>query len=318
MWSEYDFVFLYFIERWVMIDIIFRVIRNRNTILIVAVVLGLLFGDYASYIKAYTIYVLAMVMLVSTTGISLKSLVPFKNTLNAFGVGIIFNYLIFSSLALLLARSFFTEEIYFLGFAVIAFSPPGIAVIPFSQILHGNSNYTILATLGSYLAAVVLLPFIFDVFPGESSLSSIDILYFLIKIIIVPLILSRVLLLGRLKPFIEEYRGRITDWGFAIIIFVAVGLNRAVFFDFSSVLIKSVVILVILTFVLGFAYERLNRVFKWVDEQTEVSQKLLLTVKSSGFTATTAMALFGKEAAVPSAVMAIMVLVYLIFLSLKG
>jgi BASS family bile acid:Na+ symporter len=299
-------------------NMIFRVVRNRNTILIVAVVLGLLFGDYASHIKNYTIYVLAIVMLVSTTGISLKSLVPFKNTLNAFGVGIVFNYLIFSGLAILLARSLFTEDAYFLGFVVIAFSPPGIAVIPFTQILNGNSNYTILATLGSYLAAVILLPFIFDLFPGNSSLSSTDILYFLVKIIIIPLILSRLLLLKPIRPFIEAYRGRITDWGFAIIIFVAVGLNRAVFFEFSSVLIKSVVILTILTFVLGFVYEKLNKVFKWVDERTEVSQKLLLTIKSSGFTATTAMALFGKEAAVPSAVMAIMVLVYLIFLSLKG
>ncbi|PLX22001.1 MAG: hypothetical protein C0599_07125 [Salinivirgaceae bacterium] len=298
--------------------VILRIVRNRNTILLVAVALGLLLGDYATHIKEYTIYVLAMVMLVSTTGISLKSLVPFRHTLSAFGVGILFNYIIFSSLALLLAWILFPVNAYFMGIVVIAFSPPGIAVIPFTQILHGNSNYTILATLGSYLAAVVLLPLIFEFFPGEASLSSLDILYFLTKIIIIPLILSRLLLIKPVKPFIEEYRGRITDWGFAIIIFVAVGLNRSVFFEFSEVLLKSVVILLLLTFVLGFVYEKMNGLFKWADEQTEVSQKLLLTIKSSGFTATTSMALYGKEAAVPSAVMAILVLVYLIFLSLKG
>jgi BASS family bile acid:Na+ symporter len=299
-------------------DVLIKVVRNRNLILVLAVFLGLIFGDYASYIKEYTLYVLAVVMLVSTTGISLKSLVPFRNTLSAFGVGILFNYFIFSGLAIVLAWLFFPIDAYFMGILVIAFSPPGIAVIPFSQILHGNSNYTILATLGSYLAAVILLPFVFDQFPGESSLSSLDILYFLIKIIIIPLVLSRLLLIKPVRPFIEEYRGRITDWGFAVIVFVAVGLNRSVFFEFSEVLLKCVLILVLLTFVLGFIYERLNKVFKWADEQTEVSQKLLLTIKSSGFTATTSMALFGKEAAVPSAVMAILVLVYLIYLSLKG
>lgn len=299
-------------------NLLIRIFSNRNTLLVLAVISGLLFGDYAIYLKEYTIYVLALVMLVSTTGISLKSLVPFKNTLSAFGLGIFFNYILFSGIAIFLAWLLFPVDAYFMGVLVIAFSPPGIAVIPFSQILHGNSNYTILATLGSYLAAVVLLPIIFDLFPGESSLSSLDILYFLTKIIVIPLILSRLLLLKSVKPFVEEYRGRITDWGFAVIIFVAVGLNRSVFFEFSEVLYKSVIILVILTFVLGFIYERLNKIFKWADEQTEVSQKLLLTIKSSGFTATTSIALFGKEAAVPSAVMAIMVLVYLIFLSLKG
>jgi BASS family bile acid:Na+ symporter len=301
-----------------MMNLLIGIIRNRNTILVVAVLFGLLLGDYAVFLKEYTIYVLAMVMLVSTTGISLKSLVPFKNTLNAFGVGILFNYMVFSGLAIFLGWILFPFDAYFMGIVVIAFSPPGIAVIPFSQILHGNSNYTILATLGSYLAAVVLLPFIFDFFPGESSLSSLDILIFLVKIIIIPLILSRLLLIKPIKPFIEQYRGRITDLGFAVIIFVAVGLNRNVFFEFSEVLYKSIIILVALTFVLGFIYERLNRIFKWVDEQTEVSQKLLLTIKSSGFTATTSIALFGKEAAVPSAVMAILVLVYLIYLSLRG
>ncbi len=282
-----------------------------------AVVAGMLFGNVATPLEPYTIWVLALVMLVSTTGISFKSLVPFSNTLKIFGAGILFNYVVFASIAILLAWMLFPAGPYFMGFVVIAFSPPGIAVIPFSQILHGNSNYTILATLGSYIAAVFILPWVFDLFPAESSLQRMDILVFLLKIIVAPLILSRFLLIKPIRPYVEKSRGRITDWGFAFIIFVAVGLNRHVFFEFSDVLLKSVLLLFVLTFVLGFLYNKLNRKFHWVDLKTEVSQNLLLTIKSSGFTATTSLALFGKEAAIPSAVMAIMVLVYLIYLSLK-
>ena len=49
-----------------------------------------------------------------------------------------------------------------------------------------------------------------------------------------------------------------------------------------------------------------------------VSQKLLLTIKSSGFTASASMAIFGREAAVPSAVLAVLVLVYLLYLSIRN
>jgi BASS family bile acid:Na+ symporter len=45
---------------------------------------------------------------------------------------------------------------------------------------------------------------------------------------------------------------------------------------------------------------------------------MLTTIKSSGFSVFTALALFGQEAAIPSAVLAIVVLIYLIFLSLKS
>ncbi len=48
-----------------------------------------------------------------------------------------------------------------------------------------------------------------------------------------------------------------------------------------------------------------------------VSRTLLLTIKSSGFAAVTAFSLFGDRAAIPSAVMAIIVLLYLIYLSFR-
>lgn len=300
-----------------MIHLITNIIRNRNTVLVLAVVAGLIFGQIAGLVEEYTIYALGIVMLVSTTGISIKSLVPFKNTLTIFGVATFFNYVVFSAIALLLGWLMFPNNAYFMGIVVIAFSPPGIAVIPFTQILNGNSNYSILATLGSYLAAVIILPWIFSLFPANAAIERTDILIFLVKIILIPIILSRLLLLKPIRPFVEKYRGRVTDWGFAFIIFVAVGINRHIFFDFSPVLIKSIILITTLTFGLGTLYNWLNNKFHWVDKKTGVSQSLLLTIKSSGFTATTSMALFGKEAAVPSAVMAVVILVYLIFLSIK-
>jgi len=61
------------------INFIFKVILNRNFILVFAVVMGLLFGNYANYIKDYTIYILAITMVFSTTGIDSKALLPIKS-----------------------------------------------------------------------------------------------------------------------------------------------------------------------------------------------------------------------------------------------
>jgi len=68
---------------------------------------------------------------------------------------------------------------------------------------------------------------------------------------------------------------------------------------------------------LGFVFDYLSIKFG-TDRATRIPQNMLATIKSSGFAVFTALTLFGKEAAIPSAVLAVMVLLYLIFLSIKS
>jgi BASS family bile acid:Na+ symporter len=134
---------------------------------------------------------------------------------------------------------------------------------------------------------------------------------------VLPFLSSRRLLHKKIYPSVLKIRGRLVDFGFALIIYTAVGLNRSVFFENFEILGLITFIFVISMFGLGslhgFISKRLN-----TKKEIIVSQNLLLTVKSSGFTASTSMAIFGKEAAVPSAILAVLVLIYLLYLSVRN
>jgi BASS family bile acid:Na+ symporter len=136
----------------------------------------------------------------------------------------------------------------------------------------------------------------------------------MLKLIILPLILSRFLLIRRIFPLVSKIRGKMVDIGFALIIFTAVGMNRQVFFQNYDLLILISVVLLVGTFGIGSLYEYFMKKTKQRSEIT-TAQILLLTIKSSGFSVVTAFTLFGEKAAIPSAVLAVIVLLYLLFLS---
>ena len=116
---------------------------------------------------------------------------------------------------------------------------------------------------------------------------------------------------------VKGWRRVFVDFGFAIIIYTAVGLNREVFFDNFEVLALISTILFVTIFGLGSFYRIVSKRLN-INKQIAVSQNLLLTIKSSGFTASTSLVIFGKEAAIPSAILSILVLVYLLYLSISN
>ena len=63
-----------------------------------------------------------------------------------------------------------------------------------------------------------------------------DLFWIIVKLVLVPLILSRLLLYRPILPTVQKIRGKIVDFGFAIILFTAIGLNRQVFFSNFDIL----------------------------------------------------------------------------------
>lgn len=300
-----------------MISRIFKTLFNRNFILIGAIVIGLAFNQYATLLKDYNFYILAIVMTFSTTGISFRGMLPISKSLKTMGVSIFFGYFVFSTILLVLSWFLISNKYLFYGMVIIAASPPGVAVIPFTHILKGDMNYTMIGTVGTYLAAVFLAPLIISIFSGGEGLDSLQLLLIMVKIIVIPFLISRVLLWKPVYPLVEKARGRVVDFGFALIIYTAVGLNRSVFFGDFKVLAAISVILITTIFGLGMLHEWLSAKMGMAPPKA-ISQKLLLTIKSSGFTASASMAIFGREAAIPSAVLAVLVLVYLLYLSIRN
>jgi len=293
-------------------NIILKKLNNRNTILVVALLLGFSLGDYAKLLQPYTIFILGLVMTFSLTGLHTKDFFPLKEVINPIITGTILNYLVFGISVITSAYFLIPDKDIFIGFVVIVASPPGVAIIPFSHIVKGNIKYSILGVFGAFLAAVFLAPIIIKTFSGNDSVKALDIFILMFKVIIVPLLLSRLLLMPKTVTTVEKIRGRIVDYGFALIIFTAVGLNRNVFFSDIETVLKVSAVLVISTFGIGWLFKKIAKLFK-IPDSIRHPQTLLLTIKSSGFSVVTAFQLFGKKAAIPSAVLAVIVLLYLLY-----
>ncbi|WP_439185029.1 bile acid:sodium symporter family protein [Carboxylicivirga taeanensis] len=295
---------------------IINLLRNRNFVLILAVFMGLLLGDYAGSIKDYTIYVLAIVMTFSMTNIRTSSFYPPKLLIKPMLLGILLNYMVYAVVMIGLAYFLIEDKDLFYGFVVIATTPPGVAIIPFSYILKGDVEYSIKGVLGAFLCTVFVTPFAVGWITGNDGIATLDLFLLMVKTIVIPLLISRVLLMPRLFRVVDIVRGKVVDWGFALLIFIAVGLNRQVFFSEPVILLRIGLILFLTHFVLGLVYEKLALLLKR-DKVKVMSENLLLTVKSSGFAVVTAITLFGQKAAIPTAGLAIFVLLYLLFLSFR-
>ncbi|MDI3527180.1 MAG: bile acid:Na+ symporter, family [Tenuifilum sp.] len=253
----------------------------------------------------------------SMTGISFAQFKKTEKVYKPIFTGIFLNYIVFSTILIPLAYFLMPTKELFYGFVVIAATPPGVAIIPFTFILGGNVVYAIISLIGAFLGSIVMAPILVKLFANSSGIQSIDLFWMMIQLVVIPLVLSRFLLWGPIKPFIEKVRGKVVDWGFAFLIFIAVGINRHVFFSSPLLLIKIASILIITIFGLGHITNLIAKKTK-VDAQTRIPMIMLVGIKSSGFSVFTALTLFGKEAAIPSAVMAVVVLSYLIFLSIKS
>ena len=312
----FDFLEVYLTSKKHPMRYIKSILLNRNAILILAVIAGLTMGDFAHIIKQYNIFILGITMTFSMTGLNLRLINSFAVASKSFIMGILLNYLVFGIVLLPIAWLLMPTKELFYGFVVIVAAPPGVAIIPFSYILKGRVDYAIIAVTGAFIASIFIAPFLVSVFAKSQDIKSSQIFITMIQLVVIPLVIAQVLRLKPVFSLIQKVRGKVVDWGFALLIFVAVGVNRQVFFTNPLILFLVVTTIAVATFGLGTTYSFLAKKLK-VDPSIVITQNMLATIKSSGFSVFTALTLFGQEAAIPSAVLAVMVLLYLIFLSLK-
>lgn len=288
---------------------ILKIFLNRNIILLGSLVLGLTLPGGAVVFKSYTAWILAVIMLFSVTGIAFKSLLDYKYMLKVTGISLLLNYLVLGIVMTFAAYFLIDDPDVFTGFIVIAATPPGVAVVPFSYTYKSDVKFALTGILGTYLAAIFLTPLILSVF-SEQSVEPQRLLITVLQVIVLPLALSRVFRLKALQKFTEKARGHFVNWGFALLIYTAIGLNRELIFSDTELLIKLCVVLGGSMFGLGILF---NLIFKKrISSDKIISRNLMLTIKSTGFSVATALTLFDVKTAVPSAVLSIFVLLYLL------
>ncbi len=301
---------------------LFAIINHRDFVLTLALVTGLILGEHTRPLAEISVYTLALVMVFATTGFSFKSWIPVKNALYPLAWSTFLNFILFGLVLIGLSWLFFSHDPtheyfpYYIGFVLVAAAPPGPSVIPFSTMLNGDNNFSVTGVFGLHFIAMALTPLILLIFLGETLIDPLRIFNIMVKLIIVPLIISRFLRHPKLLPTVEKHRETVIKWGFFLVITPIMGMSASVFFTEPRVVLIMSVILIIAMYLLGFAYH-IIMAKSGAHRSMIISSTFMMTTKSSAFSAVAAFTFFQGEPmiALPSAVVSVFVTLFIIVYS---
>jgi len=294
----------------------FKFLGHRNFILPLAFVLGFTCPQLAQWTKSLTIPALALVMTISIAQIPTRQILKWQSLVKPLAIGILFNYLFLGSLLLILNQWFIFQDPIRIGMILVASAPPGVAVIPFTSLLAGNSILSLFATFGAYLSSIFIMPGLIWLLTGAEVFPMSKLILTLIELIILPIVFSRFLLFSPFYQSIISRKGTIINWGFFVVFFTVIGLNQKSFLEQPDILIKISLIAFITTF-LGFTL--LNIILKkmGINRKDRTSMILLGTIKNSGFAAAIALTLFDETTSIPGAIISAIYALYMIWLGAK-
>ena len=290
-------------------------LQNRNFIFSLALLLGVFAPGRAQMLRPLILPVLGLTMILSTMDIRNDT---FRNPRGLFGpalIGILMNYLLLGGIILAIGALFIKEDPIRNGVILLAAAPPAAAVIPFSDFLKGDKRLSLTGTIGAYIGGLVIIPLMALVLLSPGVFDPTVLVIAVVELIVIPLIASRILIWKNWNEKISPWKGTITNWSFFLIMYTLVGLNSSVFRNLSPVLLTVSLIPLSTNFILGLIIDGTGRVFH-LTQPVRTSLVLLGTLKNQGMAGGLALALFGKEAAIPAAVCTISMIVYVIWLDL--
>jgi BASS family bile acid:Na+ symporter len=288
-------------------------LNNRNFIFLLAITFGLALPQAAQWTKIVMMPALALVMMLATINVPNDYFLNPRAILKPSLAGILMTYVILNGAILLLSALLISDHNLWIGFVLIAAVPPAVAVIPFTAILEGNVSNTLSGTVASYLAALLIMPLMFWIFIGTGFDDPYKLVRIMLLLIVLPLVLSRIILYFNWQDRLAPVRGSLTNWGFFIVLYSIIGVNRDLIFSKPLTIIPVAGIAFATTFVLGWIIQKIGVLLN-VDKENIVSLVLQGTLKNQGISGGLAIALFAKEAAVPSAVYSIFMILYIIWL----
>ena len=289
---------------------------NRNVLFIASIVLGIAVGDWAAYTQAWMLPALAVALTVSITEVESSAFRPLRKLIGPTWMSVLLNFVLQGAAILIPARLLLREPELWVGFVIAAATPPGAAIVPFTAITGGDMTFSLLGTVGGYLASLLVTPAMTLLLAGGSGVDPLHLARILVQLVLVPLLASRLVLASPLKEPIARWRGKIVNWAFALVLFTIIGLNREVFFSEPWLVFLISLVNVIRSFGLAVVIDELLK--RWrVERPMRMSYLLMATLKNGGFASATALALFGERAAVPNGVAAAVAVPYLLWLGIR-
>ena len=293
-----------------------RVLANRNFAFGTAFVLGLILGPVAARpLAQLTLPALGVLIALTAADIPGRVFHDWRQVLRATGLALLATYVVNTATVVALASLLTSEPNLYAGYALVAASPPAVGGLGFCAALRGDVTLSLVGTVGAHVAALAITPAITLLLLRAGLIQPGQLFVLLLELIVVPLLVSRLLRYHRILPRVRRWRGPVINWSYALVIFVAVGVNRDIFFTRPLLVARVSLVAAASTFGLGTLSDDVLRRLR-VKRSTRVSLILFATLKNAGFAASAALALLNAEAALPGAVTSVFISLYLLWLGL--
>jgi len=294
-----------------------RLLTNRTFILVAAFVAGLIFSDAASASRWMTMPALSVILTVSSTQFSLRDFVPLQRVVQPVLTAMVLNFLVLGTVILLLARWLAPTNDLWIGCVLLASSPPGVAIIPLTQVLRGDTRLSMQGTFGAYFVCLLLTPALVYLLTGDPTVSPTSLFRTILLLVLVPFAFAQLINASPLKPQVARWRGQVINWGFFVVIFTVVGVNSAVFTSQPRVLAALSVPAVASSFGIALMVNLVGKRLG-VPHATRMSWMLMSSIKTSAFAAAIGLSMYGQEASIPGAVFSAWYALYFIYLGIVG
>jgi BASS family bile acid:Na+ symporter len=196
------------------------------------------------------------------------------------------------------------------GWIIMAAVPSAVSIVPFTYLLKGDLDSTLVSSASLYFIALVVTPLVTLVFLG-TAVDVMTLLSYVGYLILLPMVVSRVLRQVDIRP---PQKSAAINVAFFVLIVAIAGPNRQVFFGDQLILLGLVLVAFVRLFGVGLLWNWcLER--KDVPRARRVPEVLFASYKNTGMAATLAIALIGPAAAVPATVCTLIDIVWLIYLS---
>ncbi len=278
-----------------------RLLRNNSVILALALVAGVVAGQGAVFTRAAVTPLLAVIMTLSLVGVSSDVFRGGARLVRPSLLALFLNYIVLGGAFIILAFALVSDPDLRAGYVLVAAVPPAVAVIPFTYKLGGDVEFTLVASVASHLAAFVFTPLVTLLLLGESLVQPHELIILLLQLIALPFIVSRLLRRSAaVVNWLNKYRGTLVNWGFFVVIYTIIGLNRGTFLNPQASLLHAGVVSFACTFGLAYAIFAISRL-AGAPRRAQVSYAVFGAWKNYGLAGAIALTYFGESAAIPAA-----------------
>ena len=204
-----------------------NIFDKTEVLLVLAIILGLIIGLKA---RISIDIPLGIVMFFSIRPF-FRHKFDFKKKYKFIILSVLLNYVLLSGVYVLLSSIFFGQiNFYLIGFLIVACVPPAIAIVPFCYLTKCDPETADASLFSAFVLGIFLMPLSLFLLFGEN-IDMLLLLRVMLIIIIIPGIFAYLLRDRKSKVF--NYTKSITNICLALVLFIAVSVNREVFFTLN-------------------------------------------------------------------------------------